>query len=433
MSDQLIKLDVRRLGVRIAMILTVLLLLVWCWFLVRWYVGNTVAEYLNPEENTLETARMAVALSPNDPLAHWRLGQVMQKKLSAAQLDQAINEYQTAVRLSPNDYRFWMSLGTALEQEGDMQKAEHALRRSVQLAPAYSYPAWFLGNLLLRDGRYEEAFTELRRASESDAELRPQLFNLAWEVYSDDFEALKKTVGTSVAVRADFSQYLFERKRYDDALRLWNSLSESEKRANRNTGRGIINSLLSMKRFHDAMSIWNDLSPSVTYRAEIGKILDGGFEVEMPRSSDEAFGWQVKTVQQLQLGLDANRKHDGSRSLRLVFQVRSRLNEIGVSQLVAVMPGTEYDLQYYLKTEGLQSAATPMIQVVDAGDKGVLATSSEAPNGHNDWQPVSLHFKTGDKAQAVLIRIARSECGEDSSCPIFGTLWYDDFNLTRRN
>jgi tetratricopeptide (TPR) repeat protein len=415
------------------MVLIILLLLVWSWFLVRWYMGNTVAEYLNPDDNTLETARMAVALSPNDPLAHWRLGQVTQKKLAAAQLDQAIREYETAVRLSPNDYRFWMSLGTALEQQGDIQKAEHALRRSVYLAPSYSYPAWYLGNLLLRSGRYDEAFTELRRASEGDPELRPQLFNVAWEVYRDDLESMKKAIGTSPEVRAHFSQYLFEHERYDDALRLWNSLSEVEMRANRKTGNSIITSLFAAKRFHDAMAIWNDLSVSVTYRAEIGKILEGGFESDIPRNSDQAFGWQVKTAPEPQISIDTYKKHGGSRSLQLVFRVRSQLEEIGVSQLVAVTPSTEYDLEYYVKTEGLQSGATPMIQIFDAADNAVLATSSEAPHGNNDWQPVSLHFKTGDKAQAVLLRVTRSTCGEDSSCPIFGTLWYDDFNLTHRN
>src|SRR5262245_1854057 len=125
MSDQLIQIDSRRLGVRLLTILTVLLLLIWSWLLVRWYAGNTIAEYLNADENSLEMARLAVRLSPRDPLTHWRLGQLIQRKLSAAQLDQAVNEYETAVLLSPNDYRFWMSLGTAREQHGDVEKAEY--------------------------------------------------------------------------------------------------------------------------------------------------------------------------------------------------------------------------------------------------------------------------------------------------------------------
>jgi hypothetical protein len=46
-----------------------------------------------------------------------------------------------------------------------------------------------------------------------------------------------------------------------------------------------------------------------------------------------------------------------------------------------------------------------------------------------------LSFKTGDKTEAVTIRIARPSCGTDEApvCPIFGSVWYDDFSLQRRN
>ena len=65
----------------------------------------------------------------------------------------------------------------SLEQEGNIAESETALRRAVALAPAYSFPHWYLGNLLLRNNRFDEAFPELRTATEADNELRPQLFN----------------------------------------------------------------------------------------------------------------------------------------------------------------------------------------------------------------------------------------------------------------
>jgi tetratricopeptide (TPR) repeat protein len=433
MPRDLIQVDVRKLPVRIVTVLIFLVAIVWGWFVVRWYVGNTLAEYLNPDENTLQTARLAVKLAPNDPLAHWRLGQVSQKKLPVDQLDEAIKEYETAVRLSPNDYRFWMSLGAALEEQGDYQRAEMALRRSVELAPSYSYPAWYLGNLFLRSGRYAEAFTELRRASQSDPELRPQLFNLASEIYKSDVEMMKTAVGPAAEVRAQFSLYLLGRNNYEDALRFWNSLNENEKKANRETGKAIVLALINAKRFHDSIPIWNDLSPSITYRVEEGKLLDGGFESDLARSADGSFGWQIKTVPQLQVGLDSNRQHSGSRSLRLLFQVPVRLDEIKVSQLVPVQPDTEYDLEAYVRTDNLNTASPPFIQIIDAVDQSVLAATAEAPSGANDWQRVSCSFKTKPKSEAVILRIARGPCGEDGSCPAFGIVWYDDFNLTRRN
>ena len=130
-----------------------------------------MAEYFNTTENNLEVARTAVSLAPDDPLPHWRIAQVSQKILPLDQQHHAIASYEKAVTLSPNDYRFWMALGRAYEQAGDPPKAEEALRRAVALAPSYSYPRWYLGNLLLRNARYDEAFAELRIATDEAGEI----------------------------------------------------------------------------------------------------------------------------------------------------------------------------------------------------------------------------------------------------------------------
>ena len=107
---------------------------------------------------------------PNDPLPHWRLGNLAQKEFPPDQIPLVVSEYEKAVSLSPHDYRLWMEFGSALEQEGDFDKAEKALREAVKLAPSYSYPRWFLGNLLVRTDRYDEGFDELRFAAESNGQ-----------------------------------------------------------------------------------------------------------------------------------------------------------------------------------------------------------------------------------------------------------------------
>src|SRR4029079_2260680 len=92
--------------------------LAWSFFVIRWYLGNTLAEYFNTTENSIDLAQFASSIAPDDPLPHWRLGQVYQQKLTVDQIGQAITEYQKAISLSPNDYRFWLALGTAQEQAG---------------------------------------------------------------------------------------------------------------------------------------------------------------------------------------------------------------------------------------------------------------------------------------------------------------------------
>jgi tetratricopeptide (TPR) repeat protein len=431
MSEQVIRLKAT-LAAKLIMTGIVLLALTVSGFVVRWYLGNTLAEYLTPEQNQLETARMAVSWAPNDPLPHWRLGKLLQNNFPSDQIPLAVAEFEKAVSLSPNDYRFWMDLGAALEQAGDSDKAEKAMREAVRLAPSYSYPAWHLGNLLLRQGHYPEAFAELHRASAANEELRPQLFNLAWQVNKDDFEALKTSIGNNPETRAQFSQYLFSRGRFDEGLRLWNTLSATDKRLNDKVAKSMIESLIAANRYQHAVEIWNSVVTNAAGHAEPGHIMDGSFEQNVAQGSGGVFNWQYESVSQVQAGIDAGLARTGDKSFRILFQVRSKLEAINVSQLVPVRPSTQYDLDYYIKTDKLLSAATPVVVMVDATDNSTLATSEAAPNGNNDWQRISLSFKTGAKSEAVRLKLSPTSCADDSVCPIFGTVWYDDFDLKPR-
>ncbi|HET7114520.1 MAG TPA: tetratricopeptide repeat protein [Pyrinomonadaceae bacterium] len=438
MPQELVHISARSMAVKIVLMILLLVAAIGSYYAVRWYIGNTLADYFNPAQADLTVPQMAAGFAPNDPLTHWRIAQVSQKILPLDQQAKAIAEYERAVSLSPNDYRFWMSLGTAHEQSGDSAKGEQALRRAVALAPSYAYPHWYLGNLLLRSGRYEEAFKELRRAAEADAELQPQQFNFLWAIYSENLEALKTALGESSETRARFALYLLNQQRHDDGLRVWNSLADEEKKTNREIGNSMVTNLIAARRFHDAMAVWNDIAANERYRAEVGKVFDGSFEDAINYGPEMVFGWQVKTAPQLQIGIDPTKSNRGARSLRLVFQVRAKLENMNISQLVPVAPNSEYDFEYFFTTEKLETGSAPMIQVFDGTDGGALATSAQAPSGSNPWTRVSLSFKTTSKTEAVLIKIMRVNCSEEETetetviCPIFGSIWYDDFSLKRR-
>src|ERR1051325_2911694 len=406
MPQEVVHISVRKIPVRIILILLLLAAGTWSYYVVRWYLGNTLAEYFDPNEGTLNAAQMAARMAPDDPLAHWRIGQVSQKTLPLDQQVNAIPEYEKAVSLSPNDYRFWMTLGTAQEQVGNPAQAELALKRAVELAPAYAYPRWYLGNLYLRNGRYDEAFKELRLASQADIELLPQLFNLVWEIYNNDPEALKTAVGESSPARANFALYLLGRDRADEGLRLWNGLSGEEKRTNKDVGEQIIRNLITKLRYHDALQVWNDIM-SEKFHMEIDQIFDGGFEEPVAYAGDTIFGWYVKGAPQMHIGIDPNKSHNGERSLRLVFQVRTNIQDLNASQLIAVNPNKEYDFGFYVATDKLETGSAPQIQIVDANTGELLAQSTMAPTGTNDWQANDFSFKTKDKTQAIMLKIVR--------------------------
>jgi hypothetical protein len=119
-----------------------------------------------------------------------------------------------------------------------------------------------------------------------------------------------------------------------------------------------------------------------------------------------------------------------------VFQVRSDLNGIIVSQLVPVQPNATYDFECFLSTDKLETGSGPQVQIVDALSSKELGVSTAAPGGTSQqWKAVNFSFQTTDKTEAVMLKIIRVSCGtkEAPVCPIFGSIWYDDFSFKRRN
>ncbi len=431
-SSQLKLIRVRAPLARALLIVPVALLLAGAWYVGRWCVGDAMAEYTSGmEEGGVDTARAALRLAPDDPLTHWRLADLEIKSLDPGQLREAVRQYEAAVSLSPNDYRLWVDLGRAREQAGDADGGERALRRAVELAPAYSYPRWYLGNLLLREGRIEEAFAELRRAADADPTLHPQIFNLAWHVGNEDVQATMKLVGDSVAERVQLAVYLMGYGRAGDALQLWSALSPAQKREQRAAGETLLNALLAAKRYHAALEIYRDIAAVNAATPAVGQFLNGGFEDDLAMADAGIFGWQVKSVAQARAAVDATIHHSGGRSFRIVFKSPTTLELSNLSQLVVVEPSTAYRLECYVRTADLRSVVTPRIEVVDNVDGSLLGASAPLPPGSSDWQPVAINFKTGAKTEALTARVVRGSCGADPVCPIFGSVWYDDFNLQR--
>jgi hypothetical protein len=136
----------------------------------------------------------------------------------------------------------------------------------------------------------------------------------------------------------------------------------------------------------------------------------------------------------MQIAIDPEKSNGGTRSLKLVFEARANLEAVNVFEVVPVQPGAEYDLEWYVSTEDLVTGSAPTVDVLDPTTGGVIVTPTRAPTGTNTWTKSNVSFKTGDKTEAVLVRIVRMSCAtkDTPACPIFGTVWYDDFSIKRR-
>jgi hypothetical protein len=339
----------------------------------------------------------------------------------------ALAEYEQATALAPNDFLVWMEAGRARAALGDTEGGVATLRHAAELAPNYTQPRWHLGNALLRAGRTEEAFAELRRASDLDSTLRAQVFNLAWQVYAPDLARVVDAVGNSVASRGDLVAVLSGRGNLEEAQEVWAGLGPEGRHGQRGAAEALARALYAKGQYRRAVTA---LAEGGSAELGVGQLNNGGFESDIVPGGRALFGWNV-TQGAGQVVIDARGAHGGRRSLRIAFSASEQVDFRNVAQVIAVEPGARYRLTFFVKTDELKSAATLSVMVSEPGAPEVsLAGSAPVAQGTNDWQPVSFEFTAGPKTEAVLVRIVRVGCAE-SVCPIYGKIWYDDFNLER--
>ena len=429
-QSSVIALNLNPSALRWLLAFPMLLVIAAAWFTTRWYVGNTVAEYAPPiEQGGADMAQLAARWAPNDPLTHWRLAALKEKVFSPENLAAAANEYKLAVEAAPYDYRYWMEYGRALEATGDTAGAEKALRRSVELAPAYARPRWVYGNFLLRQERIDEAFDQLSRAANADDLMRPQVFTLAWQIFNGDLDKIVKAVPSPV-VRLQFVVYLINSGGFDEAARVLRSVNEADRRTQSDLTGEIVKTLITKKQFHAALTILREVETDLSQLPTPEKVWNGGFEMPLVPKDPRPFHWALVPTGLAPMSIDTQ-AHNGSGSLKIVFKVAGKLDIIPISQTIIVDPDTQYRLQYYQRTADLVSAATPVIVILDPADSVSLTNAAPPATGTHDWQLVTLDFKT-KKTDAIQIALMRDSCGEGQPvCPIFGTVWYDEFNLQR--
>ena len=423
--NQLQHINAQSIAVRVVLLLVVLGAVTGAWVAGRWYLANVFAEIVpGTGEKGRATLLWAQGAGPRDPLTHRALGGLDRRSLDPEANRRAVGRYEEAARLSPFDYRIWIDLGQARQQAEDGAGAEKAFRRAVALAPHYAAPRWFLGNFCLRAGRRDEAYAELRQAAEADPGYRPQFYSAVWQLTNKDLPALQRAAGETAGARADLAQFLLSQQRAEDALNVWNSLNGQQKKQFAQLGEGMLRGFIDARKYHAAVSVARGLAASEESAPVIARITNGGFE----DTGAGPFAWQVNSVPQAQTGTDTARKHGGNNSLRVNFRVTNNLDWANVTQLVAVDAGKRYRLEGFAYTDSLKSAGPPLAQVLDAATNQVLASSAPLAQGTaKGWQMVMVSFAA--RGEGIIVRLARESCGAEPLCPIFGTVWFDDFSL----
>jgi hypothetical protein len=405
---------------RVALVVGILVVAYAVVFGIRAQLGNVIVEGVVP--GNPETERLALSgesISPSDAKTAW-LGAVTRNpgidRETAIRLS---DEFLRAIRLAPNDYKWWIERGRALEKARRFDEAESHFLKAVTLAPRYSSPRWHLGNFYLRVGKRESSIEHFAIAAQGDAQYREEIFAIIDDFFENPATDFARIVGSDSDMIVTLSKYHASRGKFQASLSAWNLLSIAEKRNQEVFGLVIAQAMFDKGAYLAAAEVLRDLQKE---DARSGVISDGSFESSFRNPKDVFFGWRVSSRDRVDVRADGRNAKDGKRSLRISYNGTIQVFVNNVAQIIPVKPDTKYRLSFWTKGEGIRSAGPPRLDIIDPTGSGVLV-SSQSLKGTFDWNRAILEFTVPEGLEGVLLAVNREGCGPE--CPIYGVLWLD--------
>lgn len=437
-----------------------LLLLPTGWFIARTAMGDRLIAVTKADSEydigtKLTSADVAVQFTPRASNVHYQRGQTYLAlalgEETEPRVQEAITAFQSAARLSPEDYRIWIALGQALNRSGESAEAKKAFLQALTLAPNYYEPHWTLANHLLRNNETEAAFAEFKRALTIRPTELPLLFDYAWNTFNGDVPTIINALSPSVHAQAPFAGLLIQHEKVNEGMTMWRELNSSTPTLARINARNFIHALLAKQRFGLAYEVWqsaaqtkrpdeSELTAEVrqeeanwfaVHQPDAGSLLNNGdFEEDLKTGTVAPFLiWRLTPTKGLITSRNNQQHRSGNVSLQLNFDVTGNAGFPVIEQLLPIKPSATYRLSFAVKIEDLQTLSAPLLEVYDPADlKRLRVATKPFPLGTSAWQEYTVDFITAPATEAVLVRVFRPACGEPP-CPIRGRVWLDSFKL----
>ncbi len=175
-------------------------------------------------------AEISKHLAPGDPKPRWLAATAEKGNFSSESLDKSVALFETVVQRSPYDFRWWIELGRAYEQAEKPENAEVRLRTSGRARSDIHVPALAVRKFL---SETEPQRRSVRGAAQNDRAKRPLSRTGLLPCMGLLRQRSAEGRGTSrgYARRAQRHSRFFTPARgsADNALRIWNTLSEEQK------------------------------------------------------------------------------------------------------------------------------------------------------------------------------------------------------------
>ncbi len=433
---------------RLPLLIAVTALAVW---LGKFSINNFLASSLIAYGEGGASRDAAAGYAPSNPLVIAARGKYLLYRAEPPRPEEAIAELQRAVAASPRDYRFWLELGRAYENSGELGRAERALQRSVELAPRYFETRWAFANFLLRVGKTEQSLGDFREAivlsgrdaARPDEKATLNVYSAVAGAVGGDPDVLRRITPPNNVAHAHLVSFFAAHDELDAALELWRRLPSDDRASYRSAAFHLIRELQGQGRFADAREVWNGVEhlansgdSLVATDHQTNLMMNAGFE-RTPISerfpefagSLTGFDWIIKKHAEVRVRRTELEKRDGALSLQLTFSASMRSEFQGVSQIVAVEPAQDYRLSYFVKTRNVPSEA-PFIEIAGAMEAGNFALRSAVPTGTGDWNEQSITFTVPPGTTGLRLTIRSPQIIAVDLSRI-ADVWLDDFKLEK--
>jgi hypothetical protein len=181
--------------------------------------------------------------------------------------------------------------------------------------------------------------------------------------------------------------------------------------------------LIGMKQPAAARSAWDQVEQIASSGPpSSAPLVNPGFEDDLQNAG---FDWRFANGGPVTFDQDEEQAHSGKHSLAINYS-GAAINDSGVWQLFPAEPGETFHLTVFTKTKELLASERPRLGIEDFYTHTLIATGPPIADS-SMWQPTSVDFTVPPDCHLLAFRIV---LGPDRT-RIKGTLWIDDFQLTK--
>ena len=377
----------------------------------------------------LASLKKGAALLPGNAEAWDRLGHYYRYSFFDTDIPAAVANFQRATQVNRLSSNYWLDLGEAYDANSQPREAEQAYEHARDVDPKSAVVALNYGYFLIREGRNQDGYEELRRAVQTDPLQLPLIVRQVWHSSHDANELLDHVVPADVESYLAVLDFFASIHNAPPGMAVWERLIAAKKPFPLERAFPFLDELIQENDADNARRVWSEaVSVAGDSNLEIAGdslICDGRFQTDFP---DGGLGWRWLPDLGMTINFDGAPSPGKGRTVRIDFNggVNSDLKH--PSQYVAVQPGQTYHFHALLRTEDITTESGMRFRISDPAHPEALNLETDNLTGSQPWTNVDQDVATPADAHFLLIELFRSPSRRFEN-KLGGTVWIGDVSL----